>query len=101
VADQQLEKTVIRTHKALIVASVLVAAVMVTMYVRAAAQVVNPRPEELRFHALQMQPVATPDRRSVVPGITALVVRDRVTGQCFIAITLGDSVGLSSASCGQ
>jgi hypothetical protein len=92
---------VIRTYKALIVASVIIAAVIVTIYVRAAAQVVNPRPEELRFQALQMQPIATPDRRSVVSGTTALLIRDRVTGQCFIAITFGDSVGLSSASCGQ
>jgi hypothetical protein len=43
---------VIRAHKTLIVASMLVAAVMATMYVRAAAQVVTPRPEDLRFQAL-------------------------------------------------
>jgi hypothetical protein len=92
---------VIRAHKTLIVASMLVAAVMATMYVRAAAQVVTPRPEDLRFQALLMQPIATADRRSVVPGTSTLLVKDRVTGQCFVAVTVGDSVGLSPAGCGQ
>jgi hypothetical protein len=85
----------------LIIASIFVVALMVTVYVRAAAQVATPRPEELRFQALLTQPIATADRRSVVAGTSALLVRDRVTGQCFVAVTVGDSVGVSAASCGQ
>jgi hypothetical protein len=90
-----------RAYKTLTVASVLVAALMAAMYVRAAAQVLTPRPEELRFQALLMQPIATADRRSVVAGTSTLLLRDRVTGECFVAVTVGNSVGLSPASCGQ
>jgi hypothetical protein len=92
---------VIRAHKTLIVASMFVAAVMITMYVRAAAQVVTRRPEQLRFQALLMEPIATADRRSAIAGASTLLVRDSVTGQCFIAVTVGDSVGVSPASCGN
>lgn len=57
--------------------------------------------EDLRFQALLVQPIATPDRRSVVAGTSTLLVKDRVTGQCFLAVTVGDSVGVSPASCGD
>ena len=74
---------------------------MAALYGRAAAQVITQRPEELRFQALLMQPIATADGRSVVAGTSMLLVKDRATGQCFVAVTVGDSVGLSSAGCGQ
>jgi hypothetical protein len=67
----------------------------------ARAQVLAPRPEELRFEAVLNEPIATADRHSVVAGTSALVVRDRVTGQCFVAVTVGPSVGLAAASCGE
>jgi hypothetical protein len=71
------------------------------MYLRGRAQVLMPRPEDLRYQAVLTEPIATPERRSVVAGTSALLIKDRVSGQCFLAVTLGDSVGLSPASCGQ
>jgi hypothetical protein len=82
-------------------AAVLLSVVMAVMYVRAGAQVVTPRPEELRFQALLNEPIATSNGRAVVAGTSALVVKDRVTGQCFLAVTIGDSMGLSPATCAQ
>jgi hypothetical protein len=86
-------------YRTLPLALVLLALVMATMYARAGAQVVTPRPEELRFQALVSEPIATPDRRAVVAGTSALLVRDRLTGQCFVAVTIGGSMGLSPAAC--
>jgi hypothetical protein len=85
----------------LILGSVLLSIAMMTMYVRAGAQVVTPRPGELRYQALLSEPIATPNRGAVVAGTSALLVKDRVTGQCFLAVTVGNSVGLSAAECGQ
>lgn len=90
-----------RTYRTLILASVLAAAAMATIYHRASAQVVTPRPEELRFQALLNEPIATPNRQAVVAGTSALLVKDRRTGQCFVAVTIGDSMGLSPAACDQ
>ena len=90
-----------RLPKALTIVLVVFSVTMATMYVRAGAQVLTPRPEELRFQALLNQPIATPDRRAVVAGTSALVVKDRLTGQCFVAVTIGNSMGLSPATCDQ
>jgi hypothetical protein len=70
-----------------------------TTYVRARAQVVTPRPNELRFQVVLNEPLATPDQRSVVAGTSALLVKDRVTGLCFLAVTIGDAMGLSPTPC--
>ena len=59
--------------KALMLGIVLLSVVMATMYVRAAAQVVTPRPEELRFYALLNEPIANSNRGAVVAGTSALV----------------------------
>jgi hypothetical protein len=66
---------------------------------RAGAQVLTPRPEELRFEAVLTEPIAAPDRRSVVAGTSVLLVRDRRSGQCYLAVLVGDSVGLAPARC--
>jgi hypothetical protein len=91
----------VRLPKAVTFVSVLLSSAIATMYVRAGAQVLTPRPEELRFQAMLNQPIATPDRRSAVAGTSALVVKDRLTGQCFVAVTIGNSMGLSPAACEQ
>jgi hypothetical protein len=80
---------------------ILFCAMLAAMYLRGQAQVVTPRPEDLRYQAVLTEPIATPERRSVVAGTSALLIRDRVTGQSFLAITVGDSVGVSAATCGQ
>lgn len=72
---------------------------MAAMYARTDAQVMTPRADELRFQALLSEPIAAPNRRGVVAGTSALLVKDRLTGQCFVAITIGDGVGLSPARC--
>lgn len=90
-----------RTFKALILASLLLSVLMVAMSVRSGAQVVTPRPEELRFYTVLSEPIAAPGRRGIVAGTSAMLVKDRVTGQCFVAITVGDAMGLSPAACEQ
>ena len=80
---------------------VLLGIVLATMHVRARAQAVTPRPEDLRYKALLIQPIATAEQRSVVAGTSVLLVQDRISGECFLAVTVGNSVGLSQASCGQ
>jgi hypothetical protein len=75
--------------------------VLATLYVRARAQVVTPRPEELRYQALLTEPIAAPEGRSVVAGTSALLIKDRVSGQCFLAVTVGNSLGLSPATCAR
>ena len=87
------------TSKVLIAASLLLSVVAATMGVRAGAQVVTARPEELRFYTVLSEPVAAPGRRGVVAGTSAMLVKDRITGQCFVAITVGNAMGLSPAAC--
>jgi hypothetical protein len=67
----------------------------------ARAQVLTPRPQELRFQALLNEPIATPDGKSVVAGTSALMVRDRETGQCYVIVTLGSAISMSSAGCAK
>jgi hypothetical protein len=88
-------------YKALALAVVLLAVAMTTMYVRVRAQVLTPAPKDLRYSMLINEPIATPNRGAVVAGTSALLVKDRVTGQCFLAVTIGNSMGLSPAECGQ
>lgn len=68
---------------------------------RTRAQVMIPRPEQVRFEMLRNEPVAMPDSGSVVAGASALVVRDRRSGQCYALIALGDAAGMAPVSCGQ
>jgi hypothetical protein len=90
-----------RTYRTVILALAVLPAALAAMYLRAGAQVVSPRPDELRFQALLNEPIAEPGRRGVVAGTSALLVKDRRTGQCFVAITIGNSMGLSPAACDQ
>ena len=86
--------------KQMILAGALAAAVVVGALIgRAGAQVLTPRPEELRFEAVLSEPIAMADRRSVVAGTSALLIRDRRSGQCYLAVTVGNSVGLAPARC--
>ena len=67
--------------KQMILAGALASAVLVGAVIgRAGAQVLTPRPEELRFEAVLSEPIGMPDRRSVVAGTSALLVRDRRSG---------------------
>ena len=61
--------------------AVLLSLALLARYVGVRAQVVNPRPEDLRFQLLTNEPVASTDRRGVVPGVSTLLMRDRTTGQ--------------------
>jgi hypothetical protein len=63
------------------------------------AQVLSPRPEELRFQVLLHEPVAAPDRRSVVAGTDALLIKDRRAGQCYVAISVGQSLAMTASAC--
>ena len=88
-------------YKSLMFVLVLLLVTMTMMYVRARAQVLTPPPKDLRYQALLSQPIATPNQGAVVAGTSALLLRDRVTGNCFLAVTIGNSMGLSGAECGQ
>jgi hypothetical protein len=88
-----------RTHRTLVLVGGIAAGAAALTYARTAAQVVTPRPEELRYEALLSEPIATPNRRGVVAGTSAMLVRDRATGQCFLAVTVGSAMGLSPAAC--
>ena len=91
-------KLPVRTSTVLLV---MVSVILAALYAHARAQVITPRPEDLRYQALLTQPIATPERQSVVAGASALLIRDRTSGQCFLAVLVGNSVGLSPATCGQ
>jgi hypothetical protein len=83
----------------LLLAALLLLIGLPLVFSAARAQVVSPRPEELRFQLLLHQPVVAPDRRSVVAGTDALLVKDRRSGQCYVAISVGQSMAMTAASC--
>jgi hypothetical protein len=83
----------------LLLASLLLLIGLPLVFSAARAQVLSPRPEELRFQMLLHEPIAAPDRRSVVAGTDALLVKDRRTGQCYVALSVGQSMAMSAASC--
>lgn len=83
----------------LLLASVLLLIGLPLVFSAVRAQVLSPRPEELRFQVLLHEPVAAPDRRSVVAGTDALLVKDRRSGQCYVAISVGQSMAMAGASC--
>jgi hypothetical protein len=86
--------------KQMLLASALVAAVAVGALIgHVHAQVLTPPPDQLRFEAVLNEPIGTPDRRSVVAGTSALLIRDRRSGQCYLAVTVGNGVGLADARC--
>jgi hypothetical protein len=88
------------TFKQMMMAGALASAVVVGALIdRAGAQVLTPRPEELRFEAVLSEPIALQGKRSVLAGTSVLLVRDRRSGQCYVAVTVCDSVGLASARC--
>ena len=59
-----------------IVAVVSILIVLPLLLTAVRAQVLTPPPEQLRFQALLTEPIATPDRRSVVAGTNVMVVKD-------------------------
>ena len=88
------------TLKQMLVVGALAAAVAIGALVgHARAQVLTPSPDQLRFEGVLIEPIATADRRSVIAGTSALLVRDRRTGQCYLAVTIGNGVGLAPERC--
>jgi hypothetical protein len=88
-------------RKALLL-SITVAALLfiAAVFVHARAQVLASGPERVRFQMLSNEPIATPDGGAVVAGSSASVVRDRRTGQCYVAVTMGSAMGLDRVDCG-
>jgi hypothetical protein len=78
---------------------VVISAMVVVWYVRGRAQVLTPPPQELRYQTLLMEPIATETQQAVVAGTSVLLIKDRITGQCFLAVRIGDSAGLSPSPC--
>ena len=67
---------------------------------RAAAQVLIPQPEDVRFQLIGNEPVAAPDGRSVVAGWSALILKDRRANQCYLALTQGSAMSTVPLPCG-
>ena len=91
-----MSRMMTRTQRTAALALAAASIGVATLYVRdtrADAQALTPRPDELRFEAM------LPNGRGVVAGTSALMVRDRTTGQCFLAVTVGNAMGLSPAAC--
>jgi hypothetical protein len=63
------------------------------------AQVLIPRPDEVRFQLITNEPVAAPDRRAVIPGWSAQVIKDWQTSQCFVAISANREIAISPVAC--
>ena len=87
-------------NRILILAAVI-SITLAAVFGPARAQVLTPRPEELRFQALLNEPIAAPDGKSVVAGTFALMVRDRQTGQCYVVVTVGSAMGMTTAGCAK
>jgi hypothetical protein len=50
----------------------------------AARQVQNvPSADEVRFQLVGNEPIAAPDNRALVNGLTALMIKDRKTDRCY------------------
>jgi hypothetical protein len=81
-----------------LVCAAIVGALAATV-VGARAQLLTPTADKVRFEMVTNEPVAAPDNRSVVAGWSAAVIRDRKSGQCFVAVTEGDSMSLAPAQC--
>ena len=97
-----MSRMMTRTQRTAALALAAASIGVATLYVRdtrADAQALTPRPDELRFEAMLNEPIAAPNGRGVVAGTSALMVRDRTTGQCFLAVTVGNAMGLSPAGC--
>jgi hypothetical protein len=78
-----------------------VAVIVIAMLVgRLRAQVLIPKSADLRFEMLLNEPIATAGRDAVVAGTSASVVRDRRSGQCYVAITVGRTMAMAPGSCG-
>jgi hypothetical protein len=77
----------------------LAVVVALAVYVTAGAQVLIPPPDQLRFQTLLSEPIATPSGGAVVAGTSAMVVKDRRSGQCYVVVTVGQSAAMSPAAC--
>jgi hypothetical protein len=80
-------------------ALVTVLAGFAMIYLPAQAQVLAPRPEDLRFQVISDEPIAAPDRRSVVAGTSAMVVKDLRTGRCYLAVTIVRGTSMAPVDC--
>jgi hypothetical protein len=65
----------------------------------ARGQVLIPKPEDVRFVLLSNEPIATPDRHSVVAGWSSMLFKDRRTGQCYVAFTGGSASAVAPVTC--
>jgi hypothetical protein len=87
-------------HRFLLAAAlVTVLAGLVMIFRPAQAQVLSPPPDQLRFQVLSSEPIAAPDRRSVVAGTSAMVVKDQRTGTCYVVVTVARGASMAQAPC--
>jgi hypothetical protein len=96
---QEEDAMTTRSTRAWTVAIFVAASAFAAAYAQVRAQVVTPRPDQLRFEALLNEPISTPDHRAVVAGTSALLVKDRRTGQGYVAVTVGRAMGVAPAAC--
>ena len=90
-----------RRYKILMAALGALSVVMTTLYVGASAQIPTTQPVETRYQLLLTSAVANPSRTGQVTDMGTRLIQDRVTGQCFLVVGIGDSIGLSAAECAR
>jgi hypothetical protein len=86
----------------LLLAATAIALVLIAAaYAHAHAQVLTARAEDVRFQLVTNEPIAAPEGRSIVAGTSALVLKDRRTGECFAAVTVGSAMAMVRVQCGS
>jgi hypothetical protein len=63
------------------------------------SQVLIPKAEDVRFVLLSNEPIALPDRHSIVAGWSSMLFKDLRTGQCFVAFTGGSASAVAAVPC--
>jgi hypothetical protein len=48
-----------------------------------------------------MSPFAGPDGRALVSGWSALILKDRRTGQCYVALKNVEAIAMEAAGCAR
>ena len=88
-------------HKSLFISIAVFAVLFVgALFGYARAQGMFPGPDRVRFRMISNEPIATSDGGAVVAGSSAIVVQDRRTGQCYVAVSVGSAMAMERIDCG-
>ncbi|MGH7487675.1 MAG: hypothetical protein ACRD2I_00880 [Vicinamibacterales bacterium] len=74
----------------------LVAGLVWPLIVSARGQVVMS--DRLRFRMVGDEPIASPDGRSLMPGMKVIVLRDTKSDQCYVSFVMGSAMSTTGPS---